>query len=546
LSEFQNRESAASRAAFYIVAAPNTFGVLGKIPRVLSSFLVHLRRSAAASALAMIVIATATEAGAAGQICQSADTFVFGNRAVGSTTTAVATVSNCGDAPWSFADVSVHPATGPAFHVSTTCKSGSTLAPGATCTVSVDFAPTTPGQTSGALWLHNTTTTPDQLITFYGRGVDDASGTASLSFAPASADFAAQTVGTISQPLRVELRNKGPATLTLRAIVLNGPAAYDFDYGADDTCPVGGTIAAGASCHKSLVFRPQTTGIRRANLVIDSPQLASLAIMQVSGVAEVADTSVRNYQGIWGTPTETGWGISFAHQGDLIFASWFTYDGTGKPIWFSTALEEQSDGSFAGALDATHGPAFGSEPFDATRVTHTTVGTARVSFSDATHGTLSYTLGGVAQIKPLTLFVFAAPVPSCTFNGTVAAARAVNYQDMWFVAGESGWGINVTHQGDVIFASWFIYDASGNPTWVSAALNKTAPATYTGALDATTGPPFDSAVFDSTRVTHTSVGSATLTFADGANATFAYSMNGVTQTKQLTRFVFRAPGTVCE
>ena len=103
-----------------------------------------------------------TDAAATGRICTSDDTFIFGNRAVGSSTMANATITNCGDASWSFTDVSVHPATGPAFHVSTTCTTGLTLAPGATCTVSVDFAPTTPGQTSGGLWLHNTTTTPDR------------------------------------------------------------------------------------------------------------------------------------------------------------------------------------------------------------------------------------------------------------------------------------------------------------------------------------------------------------------------------------------------
>ena len=75
-----------------------------------------------------------------GRICTSDDTFMFGNRAVGSSTTANATVTNCGDAPWSFTNVSVHPATGPAFQVSTTCTTGLTLAPGETCTVSVRFA----------------------------------------------------------------------------------------------------------------------------------------------------------------------------------------------------------------------------------------------------------------------------------------------------------------------------------------------------------------------------------------------------------------------
>ena len=48
-----------------------------------------------------------TDAAAGGRICASADTFTFGDRSVGSTTTANATVTNCGDAPWSFTNVSV-------------------------------------------------------------------------------------------------------------------------------------------------------------------------------------------------------------------------------------------------------------------------------------------------------------------------------------------------------------------------------------------------------------------------------------------------------
>jgi hypothetical protein len=235
-------------------------------------------------ALLMLAAGAVTDAAAAGRICTSADTFMFGNRPVGSSTTAVATVSNCGDAPWSFTDASVYPATGPAFQVSATCATGLTLAPGDSCTVTVRFAPTTPGQTSGGFWLHNTTTTPDQLITFYGRGIDADSGSAALEFIPASANFAAQAVGTQSTPMDIELHNLGPAALTLSAIVINGPEVYDF-LGFNNTCQVGSTIAAGDSCHMVLYFRPQAAGTRLANLVIDSPQLASLAIMQISGSA---------------------------------------------------------------------------------------------------------------------------------------------------------------------------------------------------------------------------------------------------------------------
>ena len=260
--------------------------------------------------------------------------------------------------------------------------------------------------------------------------------------------------------------------------------------------------------------------------------------------ASAATPTVANYQGMWAVPNlaEAGWGINFTHQGDLIFASWFTYDASGKPWWLTMTAAQQTDGSFTGPIDLTAGPPFSATPFDPARVTHTTVGTGRLTFSDATNGSFAYTVNGISQIKALARFQFATPVPTCTFNSALAPALATNYQDMWAVPNlaEAGWGINFTHQGDLIFASWFTYDASGKPLWVTATLAKTAARTYAGALDVTTGPPFNAVPFDPSRVTHNPVGTATVTFTDGANGTFAYTLNGISQTKALTRFVFPA------
>jgi hypothetical protein len=44
----------------------------------------------------------------------------------------------------------------------------------------------------------------------------------------------------------------------------------------------------------------------------------------------------------------------------------------------------------------------------------------------------------------------------------------------------------------------------------------------------------------------TQVGTVSLTFTDGNHATFAYTVNGISQAKQITREIFRAPGTVCQ
>ena len=71
-----------------------------------------------------------------------------------------------------------------------------------------------------------------------------------------------------------------------------------------------------------------------------------------------------------------------------------------------------------------------------------------------------------------------------------------------------------------------------------------------GAALSDRGPRFDA--YDTTKVVAAQVGTATLTFADGNNATFAYSTSGAgglplaNQSKGITRFPFAATGgTLC-
>lgn len=201
---------------------------------------------------------------------------------------ATATVSNCGSQPWTFTDISIDPATGPAWHVSTNCATGLMLSPGASCSVTVTFAPTSVGQTSGGVWLRNTTDTPDELLVFYGRGVDARAGTASLFFAPAALVFGAQNVGTQSAGSTVALVNNGPAKLTPSALVVNGPAAYD--YSAIGDCNVGMPIPAGGSCTLTFFFQPAALGDRPANLVVDAPELANLAMLSIDGTGATGVT----------------------------------------------------------------------------------------------------------------------------------------------------------------------------------------------------------------------------------------------------------------
>ena len=115
------------------------------------------------------------------------------------------------------------------------------------------------------------------------------------------------------------------------------------------------------------------------------------------------------------------------------------------------------------------------------------------------------------------------------------------YQGLWWAApaaSESGWGINFAHQGDTIFATWFTYDHGGKAWWLSMTAMQTAWNVYTGTLFETRGPSFDAVLFDPALVTRNAVGTGTLTFVDADNASFSYTVNGVSQTKAITRQVF--------
>jgi len=90
--------------------------------------------------VAFMCVVAAAAAHADGRICTSNDVLLFGDQPVGSAVTQTATVTNCGDQGWSFTDASVHPATGSAYQVNSSCVTSGSLAPGETCVVNVRFA----------------------------------------------------------------------------------------------------------------------------------------------------------------------------------------------------------------------------------------------------------------------------------------------------------------------------------------------------------------------------------------------------------------------
>jgi hypothetical protein len=122
-----------------------------------------------------------------------------------------------------------------------------------------------------------------------------------------------------------------------------------------------------------------------------------------------------------------------------------------------------------------------------------------------------------------------------------ATTYSVDFTDMWFNSAESGWGVNVIQQSDMIFATLFVYGADNTPRWyvTGAGLQGSGGSSFSGALYSTTGPYFAGS-FNPAAVGNSVVGSMTLSFSGPYNGTMTYTVNGVSVTKSITRQPIRS------
>ena len=266
----------------------------------------------------------------------------------------------------------------------------------------------------------------------------------------------------------------------------------------------------------------------------------------------IVTTSVwhaQNYTGPWYNAAESGWGLNIVHQGDVLFPTWFTYDTDGKPLWLAVSgATKQTDLSYVGDIYRVVGVPFNQINGVASR-TVTKLGSAKLSF--ASNGALSfnYTLNNMpAQTKALPRVPIGAGTPVCETT-TGSRAGATNYSDIWWNPQESGWGINLFHQDNLMFATWFTYDANGRDTWYTVSRAEAQPdGSFTGAIQqVTAGTPYNqingAPAFPSGGAPN--VGNMTFRFTNGERGSMTYSIGNVTQTKNFERQQFSAPAQIC-
>lgn len=330
------------------------------------------------------------------------------------------------------------------------------------------------------------------------------------------------------------------------SVVVTGAAGglRTVKYAGDGSLAWSASLPSNGSGDAGLAVASVSAGVYVVGRVTAADGRVALRVTRYS--SQTAAPAI-NVQGLWWQGTEPGWGVNLTHQGDVLFATWFTYDEQGQGLWLVMSNGVRvGDDSYAGTLYRTTGPAFNAVPFESTKVAASPVGSASFTFSDASNGTFRYTLNGSSGTKAITRQVFATPVPVCAQGA--AASTLTNYQDLWWAPGgtESGWGLNVTHQGDVLFVTWFTYGPDGRGMWlVGSGLAKSGNATYAGTLYRTTGPPFSRQPWEASRVGVAAAGHAQLVFSGPDSGTFTYTLDGVTQSKPIARQVFASPKTTC-
>ena len=120
-----------------------------------------------------------------------------------------------------------------------------------------------------------------------------------------------------------------------------------------------------------------------------------------------------------------------------------------------------------------------------------------------------------------------------------------DYTGLWYNPNESGWGLNVIQQQEIIFATLFVYGTDNRATWYVASdltftgTDSAGAPSFSGTLYQTSGPYFGAGSFNASTVTITPVGSMTIRFAALNVAQLSYTVGGVAVGKVITPQTFR-------
>jgi len=299
------------------------------------------------------------------------------------------------------------PTTAGDFSATTTC--GASLAPSASCSISVTCNPTAPGVRTGTLYVNDPNKSPLGSVPLTCSGVTPIPG---ASFVPESGwwwdsklngtGFFVEYGGNSGKGLFVGgflydsagnsawLVSTGPlgsATYTSTWLKVTGGQTLTGSYKAPNQTTVANVTVAFTDATHAVMTRPDGTQI---NLT----RFSFSALPPNPPTAPVGGAPQSGWWWAGSNFSGTGYGIEI--QGNAVFIVAYVYDNSGNPIWYLATGGLTNPSTYTGTWDIYGGGPQLTSPegnYTAQKVPGTTVNMT-LTFSDATHGTL--TMGSVA------------------------------------------------------------------------------------------------------------------------------------------------------
>lgn len=221
-----------------------------------------------------------------------------GSQQVGTSVTCQAfTLTNTGNINLTGLTISFTGANAASYSQSNTCPANQTLAPSASCTITLFFKPVAAGTQTANLSIASNDPASPTLAALTGTGATPAT----ITLGPQTFNFNNVLVGTTTASTSITVVNNGGTAATISSVTTASPFALT------NGCPA--TLAAGGNCLIGVTATPSTTGtVNGAVTIVDSasgsPHVASLSVTGTAPVASLTSSLAFGNQTV-GTATSS-------------------------------------------------------------------------------------------------------------------------------------------------------------------------------------------------------------------------------------------------
>ena len=201
------------------------------------------------------------------------------------------------------------------------------------------------------------------------------------------------------------------------------------------------------------------------NLAAGNRQVKMQWMVDSGGTAYMGDRNLtvialptKNHFGTgwWYDSTEQGTGVSVEIQGDRMFAAWYTFNPSGKPIWHTSGGSMTDVNTYSGTLYQWTGWPLGTAYSSPTA---SGVGTWSFEFTSTSEAQMSWTVAGSTGSKTVTRFM------DDLSPGDPHPQQVTGW---WYDPAFDGMGFFFEAQGGSMFTAWYHYGDSGTPRWWSS------------------------------------------------------------------------------